>query len=205
MIAKFYLYHHWWMGSKVIRGIPVSHFDLRLDENKPSHRYFKLDKDPTYYDKGIVAVEDKCDDERWLTFEGIIPPRGKAPAWLRPANPNKKIPAHLDKIDSGKVNIISDTPMFISFIFSGKEIKGYWILRNASPEEAVWVFEKNKLPKSYNGKDLGDKRNLQKIPPEMEKEIIRLSKEGKSRPEISRLTSTCQATVYYYQKHYGLV
>ena len=205
MTVKFYLYRHWWRGV-VLPKQSISHYDLRFDEDRPIHRYFRLDKDPMYFTKNVISVEDKCDDERWLTFEGIIEPKDKETRkWLIGGNPNKKIVAHVDLIDSGKVNILSDTPMFISFVFFGKEIKGYWVMRRASPEETVWVFEKSKLTKSYNGKNLEDKRNLQKIPPEMEKEIIRLTKEGKSRPDISRITNTCQATVYYYQKQYGLV
>jgi len=204
MSVKFYLYHHWWKGS--IIGKQISHYDLRFDEDKSIHRYFRLDKNPTFYNKKIVGVKDKCDDDRWLTFEGIIEPRGEETRkWLVRGNPNKRIVAHVDRIDSGKVNIISDTPMFISFIFFGKEIKGYWILKKATPKETVWTFEKSELPKSYDGKNLEDKRNLQKITPETERMIVKLTKEGKNRPDIASENKICQATVYYYQKLYGLV
>jgi len=203
--AKFYLYHHWWRGAFVIRGMPVSHFDLRLDENESSHRYWKIDKDPTYFSKGMVAVEDKCPDKRWLTFEGIIPPYPKAPAWLQPGNPNKRINAHVDKLDEGKVIILEDSPTFISFMFHGKELNGYWILRKATPKETVWTFEKSKLPKVYEGKDLENKRNLQRISTEKQKEIIRLTKLQKSRPQIANVVGVSKQTVYTYQQLHKLL
>lgn len=204
--AKFYLYHHWWRGQFVIRGQAISHYDLRLDEGKPSHRYFNLDKDPTYYTKGIVAVEKKCEDKRWLTFEGIIKPKGEEDReWLIPGNPNKKIVAHVDRIDEGKVNIIEDSPTFISYMFHGKELNGYWVMRKSTPEENVWTFGKSTLPKTLEGQDLENLRNLQRIHTDKIEKIIQLSKEGKSRPEIAKTTGCSKTTVWNYQKEHGLV
>jgi len=153
--AKFYLTHHWWKGQFVVRGQPVSHWDLRLDEGQPSHRYWNLDKDPSYTTSGIVAVQKKCDDKRWLTFTGKIEPEGtETREWLKPGNPNKRIPAFVDRIDEGKVTIIEDTPTFISFKLYGKKLNGYWIMKKATPREIVWTFEKSKLPKAKG--DLSD-------------------------------------------------
>jgi len=146
--AKFYLNKHWWMGQIVIRAQPVVHYDLRLDEGKDIHRYWNLDKDPTYINEDITAVGKTCDDRRWLVFTGTIPPHDKAPDWLKPGNPNKRIEAHVDRIDEGEVSIIEDSPTFISFRFQGKELKGYWIMKKPIAEENVWTFEKSELPKA---------------------------------------------------------
>uniref|UniRef100_A0A6H1ZRP4 DNA ligase domain protein n=1 Tax=viral metagenome TaxID=1070528 RepID=A0A6H1ZRP4_9ZZZZ len=144
--AKFYLTEHWWRGAVVIRGERVSHWDLRYDEGKIPFRYWSLDKNPVYIKERINALEKECKEKRWLTFEGAIPPRPKAPDWLKPGNPNKSIPAHVDRLDEGSVTILSDTDKFKSFIFKGKKLKGYWIMRKTLPKELVWIFEKSSLP-----------------------------------------------------------
>ncbi|MHA1773400.1 MAG: helix-turn-helix domain-containing protein [Candidatus Heimdallarchaeota archaeon] len=177
-----------------------------MDEGKPIHRYWRLNKDPTYFTKGIVAVEDKCSDRRWLTFEGIIKPKGKETReWLVPGNPNKRIVAHVDKLDEGKVIILEDSPTFISFMFYGKKLKGYWVMRKASPRETVWTFEQSELPKAYKGKNLENRRNLQRIPIQKQEEIVRLTKQGKSRPYIAKAVGVSKQTVYAYQRLYNLL
>lgn len=61
-------------------------------------------------------------------------------------NPNKAIPATMQILDTGSVNIISDTDTFVSFMFHGKELKGYWIAKRESPKAEIWVFSKSSLP-----------------------------------------------------------
>lgn len=78
-------------------------------------------------------------------------------------------------------------------------------MKKASPRETVWIFEKSELPEAYKGKNLEDKRHLQRIPIHKQEEIIRLSKLGKSRPEIARAVGVSKQTVYAYQKLYGLL
>lgn len=199
MKAKFYLSYHWWLGQFVIRGQAIKHWDLRLDEDKPSHRYWTLDKDPTYVQANIDAIEKKCDDERWLTFEGIIPPNPKAPEWLKPGNPNKRIVAHVDRIDSGSVTILEDSPTFISFIFDGKELKGYWIMKKAMPQENVWVFEKSKLPMPEKQSERTQRTIVR------EDEIIRLTNQNLSRPKIAKMLNCSTSTVFIYQRKHNLV
>ena len=209
MLAKFYLYHHWWKGQRVIRDVPVSHYDLRLDEGEETHRYWKMDKDPTNDKDEISAVEDKSKDKRWLTFQGIIQPRGKEDReWLKIGNPNKRIVAHVDRIDSGRVHIIADTPIFISFIFHGNKLSGYWVLKKSTPDETVWIFEKSKLPKTINGnteKKEVMKKILNRIEPNKIKKLIEMTKTGSSRPDIAKKLNISKSTVYNYQVENELI
>jgi len=196
--AQFVLQHHWWRGQIVIRGQPVSHWDLRLWEEKLPFRYWNLDKDPTYSQSNIVAIEKKCEEKRYIAFDGIIPPHEKAPDWLKPANPNKRIPAFIDIIDKGIVHIIEDSPMFISFVFQGKDLKGYWVMRKTMPEELAWIFEKSKFPRP---KKMTDERFLKRIPDWKINKIIEMTKSEKfSRPEIAKEANCSKSTVYLYQE-----
>lgn len=199
--ARFYLYRHWWKGQFVVRGQPVQYWNLRLDEGESLHRYWTLDQDPTYVSEKINAIQKRSDDRRLLLFEGIIPPKPKAPEWLKPLNPNKRIPAHVDRLDMGIVTIIEDSPTFISFMFKGKKLKGYWILKKATPKEVTWVFEKSKLPSPKK-----QERSLHRIPLRKENAIIRLTKEGKlSRRGIAKELGCSSSTVFIYQREHGLI
>lgn len=199
--AKFYLTRHWWLGQFIVRGQAVQHWDLRLDEGKESHRYCNLDKDPIHVTKKINAVLKKDVDESWLTFEGIIPPRPKAPECLKSGNPNLRIVAHVDRLDKGTVTIIEDSPTFISFFFKGKKLKGYWVLRKVTLKEATWVFEKSKLPHTLEAD-----RPLRGIPPYKEQKIIDMTKKKiYTRPDIARKVKCSTSTVYLYQRKHGLL
>ncbi|RLJ03626.1 MAG: hypothetical protein DRP11_00075 [Candidatus Aenigmatarchaeota archaeon] len=206
---KFYLNRHWWRGQFVIRGQPVEHFDLRIDEGKLKNRYWVLDKDPTYVKKGIVAVQKICDDRRWLTFTGRIPPNPKAPKWLKPGNPNKRIPAFVERIDSGIVNFIEDSPRFISMIFKGDRLRGYWVMKKPNPGESIWIFEKSELPKAKKLLDMLNSVRRRGSPIQITQQqldtIIKMSEAGASRPQIMRATNLSKSCVYHYQRLLGFV
>jgi len=206
---KFYLNRHWWRGQFVIRGQPVEHFDLRIDEGKLKNRYWVLDKDPTFFKTGIVAAQKICDDRRWLTFTGKIPPHPKAPKWLKPGNPNKRIPAYVERIDSGTVNFIEDSPKFISMIFRGKRLTGYWIMKRTSPKDPIWAFEKSELPKAKKILEMLNSIKRRGSPIQINQEqldtIIKMSKAGKSRPRIMEKTNLSRSCVYHYQRLLDLI
>lgn len=149
--AKFLLRRHWWKGQFVVRGMPVDHYDLILNKGeKCLDEFAGMGENPLEHSEGVNCIRHPCCNEtpegkpnkEWMNFIGkSIPPNH--PEW---GNPNKRIPAYMDKVDGGSVNIISDTNIFVSFMFKGKKLKGYWIAKRESPRAENWVFSKSSLP-----------------------------------------------------------
>lgn len=137
----FVLQRHWWKGQRVVRDVPVEHWDLRMGVNFP---YFNLNANPIVQKTGISGIKKTLTDERYMKFEGRIPPNPEAPAWLKPANPNKTIPAFIEILDKGKVDVIEHTERFMSFKFYGKKLKGFWTAKSADGIQVT--FEKSALP-----------------------------------------------------------
>lgn len=149
--AKFLLRRHWWKGQFVVRGMPVDHYDLVLDKGeKCLDEFAGMMNNPLEQPEGVNCIRHPCcigtpegkPNKEWMNFTSkSIPPNH--PEW---GNPNKRIPAYMDKVDAGSVNIISDTGTFVSFMFKGKKLKGYWIAKRESPRSENWVFSKSSLP-----------------------------------------------------------
>ena len=135
----------------MVRGMPVEHFDLLIDKGeKCLDEFGGMLNNPLEQESGVNCIRQaKCistpggkPNKEWMNFTGkSIPPNH--PEW---GNPNKRIPAYVDKVDKGSVNVISDTDAFVSFMFKGKKLKGYWIAKRESPKSGNWVFSKSSLP-----------------------------------------------------------
>lgn len=147
--AKFLLRRHWWKGQFVVRGMAVDHWDLVIDKGAKCLDEFSGMEDPLENPDGVNCIRKDCCNEtpkgksnkEWMNFFGEIPPNH--PEW---GNPNKRISAYMDKVDSGSVNIAEDSTDFVSFIFKGSKLKGYWIAKRESPRSENWVFSKSALP-----------------------------------------------------------
>jgi len=149
--AKFLLRRLHWRGAFVVRGMSVDHWDLLLDKGeKCLDEFAGMMNNPLEKPEGVNCIRrDYCTgtpegkpNKEWINFYNkSIPPNH--PEW---GNPNKKILAYADKVDSGSVNIASDTSDFVSFMFHGSKLKGYWIAKRESPRSENWVFSKSALP-----------------------------------------------------------
>lgn len=149
--AEFLLRRMWSKGQFVVRGMPVEHFDLLLDKGERCLDEFGgMMKNPLEQPEGVNCIrQNKCvgtpegkPNKEWMNFtDKSIPPNH--PEW---GNPHRRIPVFVDKIDAGSVNIIADTNIFVSFMFKGKKLKGYWIAKRESPRAENWVFSKSSLP-----------------------------------------------------------
>lgn len=123
---KFTLQRVWWKGQKVIRDVPVEKWMF----NYSSGISYILDGNPLTQKSGINAIPKTG----WkMDFEGDIPP-GK------PGNPNKKIPAHVEILDKGKLQSIESTPTFASMKIFGTTLKGFWIMKKS---DSAWVFSQS--------------------------------------------------------------
>ena len=58
-------------------------------------------------------------------------------------NPSKILPATIHKVDSGSVDIASDTNNFVSLVFHGKKLKDYWTIQRESLNSNLWRFSKS--------------------------------------------------------------
>jgi len=147
-VGKFILRRHFWKGQLVIRGMPIEHWDLVIDRGDDFLHEWYFERNPLFQEEsfGLYSTcKEKTPEGKpnkaWLEFEGEIPP--DHPEW---GNPNKKIPAYMQILDPGKVNWIEDTELFKSFEFSGKQLKGYFIMKREDPKSDIWVLSKSAKP-----------------------------------------------------------
>ena len=128
--GEFILTNRNWKGQYVVRGIPFEDYHLKINSKK-----FHLDKDPSSKmpEVGISALsfEDK---------EGYFKPGEKKPK--TEVNPNVKIPAFIEVLDEGKVEIIADEPLYIHLRFKGKSLKGLYYLKRTSRQSEFWTLKK---------------------------------------------------------------
>lgn len=128
--AEFILTNRNWAGQVVVRALPFEDFHLKINGKK-----FHLDKDPTRKipDSGISALE-------FVGKEGYFLEGKKAPK--TEVNPNLKIPAYIEKLDSGAVEIIADEPLYLHLRFKGEKMKGLYSFRKTSKQSQFWSFKK---------------------------------------------------------------
>jgi hypothetical protein len=128
--VSFILTNRNWKGQYVVRGRPFEDYHIKIDAMK-----FHLDKDPSSKmpEVGIsaLAFEGK---------EGYYKPGKKEPK--TEVNPNRKIPAFIEVLDEGKVEIITDEPLYIHVRFKGKHLKGLYYFCRSSRQSEFWTFKK---------------------------------------------------------------
>lgn len=127
--SDFVLTNRNWAGQVVVRALPFEDWHIKINSKK-----FHLDKDPTRKipDVGISALEF-AGKESYFT-EGKKAPKTEA-------NPNLKIPAFIEMIDSGLVEIITDEPLYLHVRFKGKKLKGLYYLRRTSKQSQFWTLK----------------------------------------------------------------
>ena len=133
--GRFLLTERSWRGQKVVRGIPVTDFHLKIDGKQ-----FHLTKSPLW--------KDEIPAQLFTGSPGYFKEGTKAPQ--TELNPNKKIPAFVKIIDSGPTRIIEESTNSIKLQFLGKKLKGPWIFLRTSPKDPIWSMVKSPSPKSFN-------------------------------------------------------
>lgn len=94
--GRFLLRHHFHKGATVIRGMPVSHWDIVIDLGEsPLLELSAMEQNPLWDpDKAVYCTRKTYSDytpqgkpnREWVDFEGSIPPKG----------------VHLTKVELGK-------------------------------------------------------------------------------------------------------
>ena len=182
--TKFALKRKWWKGQFVIRGLPVEHFELRFSDAK--NTFFKLDKNPLSAENGLTSLRS-IGKKSEIMFEGIIPPGEEG-------NPNKRIPAHIDILDSGNCNIIEDSENFMHVEFKGKKLKENWMFKRTDPQSNIWLMSKGKLPEAKLSHEFGVSLSDDEI-----NKIHFLSENNVGVSEISQLIDRPNSTIYEWQ------
>ena len=128
--SEFILTRRHWKGAHIIRGLEVEDWHLLVNSKK-----FHLDKDPsrTVPEVGISALGFEGKEEFFK--EGKKQPKSEV-------NPNLKIPAFIEEVDSGLVEIITDEPIFILVRFKGKKLKGLFEISRTSKQSQFWTLKK---------------------------------------------------------------
>ena len=133
--GRFLLTERSWKGPKVVRGIPVTDFHLKIDGKQ-----FHLTKSPLW--------KDEIPAQLFTGSPGYFKEGTKAPQ--TELNPNKKIPAFVKIIDSGPTRIIEESTNSIKLQFLGKKLKGSWVFLRTSAKDPIWSMVKSPSPKSFN-------------------------------------------------------
>jgi hypothetical protein len=136
---EWVLHRHYWDTK--------SHFDLRWKISEDHKKEFNLYGDPRQMVKGeseIKAVfkdihETPSELKEWMVTEGKGLTRMVGP-----------LETKIDVEDHGEGNIIDETPVFISMMLHGKDMKGYYTARKG---EAGWFFSQSKLPEPHSSGD----------------------------------------------------
>ena len=128
--SGFILTNRNWAGQLVVRGLPFEDYHLKIDSKK-----FHLDKDPSSKvpDVGISALQFEGKEEYFK--EGKKQPKTAV-------NPNAKIPAFVEIIDHGSMEIIADEPLYLHVRFKGKKLKGLYYFRRTSRLSNFWSLKK---------------------------------------------------------------
>jgi len=130
--GNFVLSHRHWKGQHVIRGQPVEDWHLKIEDKQ-----FHLDNDPTReFEGGISALE-------FSGLPGLFASGEKAPK--TGVNPNRKLPAFVDVLDSGMVEIIADEPLYLHVRFKGSKLKGLHFFVRTSKDAQFWAFKKGMM------------------------------------------------------------
>jgi hypothetical protein len=131
-LPRFSLQYQYWIsrGEKPIReGPSVEAYDLRIQDSPGSARRWRLDFDPRVVrELSGLLIEEDAD---YLDLEGFIPPGD-------PLNETKETLSFIERLDGGPVEILEDKPGLLKIRFSGKNLKGIWLLTRHNSE---WLIE----------------------------------------------------------------
>lgn len=167
-----------WKGQTVVRDLPVNQYFIRIG-NKP---LFLFEKNPLM-DPALNAVEDPEYSKYFK--EGTYSPGSII-------NPNKKIDAKIENLDSGNVDVIEQKQGIIQLIFHGEKLKGRWLLRKDDPRESLWEMTKEGLLQRREYSD--DKLNDLQV-----SKIKILTSFGRTRPRIAEILGVSKQTIWYHQ------
>lgn len=140
---RFALKRVWWKGNTVVRGMPVTHWELLLEKGGKARR-FETQENPLFQEQTAGALGPETGrppggSGDWLSYEGGIPPGSKK-------NPNKKIEARTKNEDAGPAAFVADGPDFVSVRLGGKSMSGLWTLRREDPGTDLWTLERSAGP-----------------------------------------------------------
>jgi len=130
MTKEFVLHLH-----EVPENSGKMHTDIRIKMNGYMEEFnlYHLEPWTTKEEEPIRAVRKKCYDvEGWFIKEGKGIRRKVGGIWTK-----------VDVLDHGTVDIIEINPFFMSMMFHGKKLKGYYV---AKKTDEGWIFMKSKLP-----------------------------------------------------------
>jgi hypothetical protein len=144
-----FLTHYGPVHNTVVRDMPIEHWDLIIEspnktdildeyqfENNPINKPGPL---AAHYKQLKTPPSGSKDVKSWFKWEGEIPPG-------QYGNPNKRIPAYIETVDQGDVQLLETSDLFKSFIFNGGQLKGYYIMRREDPGSPFWQFSKSSTP-----------------------------------------------------------
>ena len=130
MTKEFVLHLH-----EVPENSGKMHTDVRIKMNGYMEEFnlYHLEPWTVKEEEPIRAVRKKCYDvEGWFIKEGKDIRRKVGGIWTK-----------IDVLDHGTVDIIEINPFFMSMMFHGKKLKGYYV---AKKTDEGWIFMKSKLP-----------------------------------------------------------
>jgi hypothetical protein len=154
-MGRFVLLLQTFRGQVVIRfGSTTTFYHLIIKPPSGALLHFILKDDITRAGSSLAFLKRKpftkvttLDRERVSPFSlqgkvQLLPEPGQAGS----ANPTKNTPAWLERLDSGEVVILSDSPTFKKFEFKGKRLQRGWIAVPEKPGSEFWEIKKASPP-----------------------------------------------------------
>jgi hypothetical protein len=129
--------------NTVVRDLPIEHWDLILEADGQIYlEEYQFEFNPLETEGPLSARMNQLKKppfkqkklDAWFQWEGKIPP-GKT------GNPNKKIPAYIEKVDSAKMEVTQKNGQK-EFVFEGNKLKGKWIVTQEDKNSPFWQFER---------------------------------------------------------------
>jgi uncharacterized cysteine cluster protein YcgN (CxxCxxCC family) len=181
----FVLHRKYWKGQEVIRKLPVESWSLSFSQG---FRFKEIDKNPLKVKEDLNSLfEDIGEDSKWLKKSSFQIEAGEK------GNPNKKIPAFVEFLDSGNFKILNEEPGKKLIRLISKRLSGIYSFSRVDPNSTQWVISK-----------VGNEKDSLSID-QIEK-IIRCSVVNElSRSEIAVSVCCAKSTVYKYQKIMDLI
>ncbi|MEW6556020.1 MAG: DNA adenine methylase [Elusimicrobiota bacterium] len=148
--ARFVLQYHYFTkrGQKPVRaGATYSHYDLRIDTDKPYLMHWVMDHNIIDANQTVgYYKEDK--DKKVLEVGGTE----DKPEYFPPGsllNPTKDTASFVVKLDEGKCIVLIDRYDLKKVQFKGKKLRGLWLLEKKNDN---WLIERTQAAPEIKGK-----------------------------------------------------
>jgi len=157
---KFALKRFWYRGPVHIRGAPNVFYYLIFHDGKKVVRSWDFGEEgPLELQPIATARVGKTRDNVMIQKTAELGPK-------HILNPTEELPLHMDTVDEGSIQLITDSTNFLRFRMGGKRFSGLYVLYREDPRSTEWFFKKAELPHPIKKALFGTYAGLMTVPSE---------------------------------------